>query len=98
MKLQRERQTDRETEGQRQIERETGDRKTGIPVTEYIILRVRAYSGDLLSPSVTKIGYTGFWLVSEINRRKLVTSSENSERVTSSVRSNSISYGHILNV
>ena len=46
-----------------------------------------AYSGELLSPmSVTKTGYTGFWLVSDINRRKLVTSSENSERETSSVR------------
>ena len=64
-----------------------------------IILRVTAYSGELLSPtSVTKTAYTGFWLVSGINRRKLATSSENSERVTSSVRSNSISYGHILNL
>ena len=64
-----------------------------------IILRVTAYSGELLSPtSVTKTGYTGFWLVSDINRRKLVTSSENSERATLSVRSNSISYGHILNL
>ena len=52
-----------------------------------IILRVTAYSGELLSPtSVTKTGYTGFWLVYDINRRKLVTSSENSEQVTSSVR------------
>ena len=60
-----------------------------------IILRVTAYSGESLSPtSVTKTGCTGFWLVSDINRRKLVTSSENSERVTSSVRSNKISYGY----
>ena len=62
-----------------------------------IILRVTAYSGELLSPtSVTKTGYTGFWLVYDINRHKLVTSSENSEQVTSSVRSNSILYSYIL--
>ena len=64
-----------------------------------IILRVTAYSGELLSPtSVTKTGFTGFWLVSDINRRKLVTSSENSERVRLSVCSNSILYGYILNL
>ena len=88
------RQRNRGTETDRERDRRPEDRHT----CDGIILRVTAYSGDLLSPSVTKIGYTGFWLVSEINRRKLVTSSENSERVTSSVRSNSISYGHILNV
>ena len=55
-----------------------------------------AYNGELPSPtSLTKTGYTGFLLVSDINRRKVVTSSENSEGVTPSLRSNSILYRYI---
>ena len=64
----------------------TGVRKSGNTYASptamiwHIILHVTAYSGELLSPtSVTKTGYTGFWLMSDVNRCKLVTSSENSD-------------------